>query len=174
MHWIIKETAGAILLLGAIIYLPVIFSNYWAPKSIPFRPDVSRQSMIKVFPSDPETRQNIVRSLSAQLKALRRGAFEEAYRSSSQGIRHAIPLSEFERMVRIRFEPMLQFEAIEISKVFDDGKQGVIQVRLSRDGIPTAIYSYIMMLEGKEWRVGGVLPERVNVDDNISSLQNTP
>lgn len=60
-------------------------------------------------------------------------------------------------MVQTHYRPMLDYEAIEISNSLDDGKQGMIRVRLSRNRIPTAVYSYIMALEDNQWKIGGVL-----------------
>jgi len=157
--WIIKETIGAAMLLAAVIYLPVWITDQTAAKVMPFRPKPPNRQALNVSPSDPETRQAIVDAMAAQLHAIRQGAFKEAYGHASAGIRNTIPLTEFERMVRIRFKPMLDFEAVEISDVFDDGWQAIIRVRLSREGIPTAIYTYIMALENDRWTVGGVLPE---------------
>ena len=62
-------------------------------------------------------------------------------------------------MIRIQFEPMLRYEQLEFSEVYDDGSQALVRARLSMEGRPTAVYSYVMALEENQWRVGGVLPE---------------
>jgi hypothetical protein len=97
--------------------------------------------------------------LAKQLNAIRSEQFDEAYQSASFGIRSQIPLTEFERMIRIQFEPMLRYEQLEFSEVYDDGSQALVRARLSMEGRPTAVYSYVMALEENQWRVGGVLPE---------------
>jgi len=158
-HWIFKETTGVLILLGAIIYLPVAISDYTSPKVMPFRPKPPRQKTVSVFPSNPETRKAVIDVLAKQLNAIRAEAFNQAYQHASIGIREQIPLSEFERMVRKQFEPMLQYERLEISEVYDDGEQALVRARLSSDGVPIAIYSYVMALEENQWHVGGVLPE---------------
>lgn len=157
--WIIKETAGSVLLLGVIIYLPVVVSDYRAPKEMPFQPNANRRHWVNVFPSNPETRQAIMHTVAGQLEAIRDGAFETAFGFASLGIREEQSVEEFEEMVRNHYQPMLQYEAIEISDAFDDGKQGVIRIRLSQNRIPTGIYSYIMALEDNQWKVGGVIAD---------------
>lgn len=159
IHWTFKETIGTLLLLGAVIYLPVLISDYTSPKVMPFRPKAPRQQTIKVFPSDPPTRRAVMDVLAKQLNAIRSEQFDEAYQSASFGIRSQIPLTEFERMIRIQFEPMLRYEQLEFSEVYDDGSQALVRARLSMEGRPTAVYSYVMALEENQWRVGGVLPE---------------
>lgn len=71
-------------------------------------------------------------------------------------------------MIRNHYRPMLDYEAIEISNAIDDGKQGMIRVRLSRNRVPTAVYSYIMALEENQWKIGGVL------SDGSPTQQRTP
>ena len=159
IHWIFKETIGALVLLGAIIYLPVVISDYNSPKVMPFRPKTPRQRAIKIFPSDQATRQAVMDILGKQLNAIRSEQFDEAYQYASFGIRSQIPLTEFERMVRIQFEPMLRYEKLEFSEVYDDGAQALVRARLSVEGIPVAVYAYVLALEENQWRVGGVLPE---------------
>ncbi len=159
IHWVFKETLGVFILLGAIVYLPVIISDYTSPKVMPFRPKSPRQEAVRVFPSDAATRNAVVDVLAKQLNAIRNEKFDEAYQHASEGIRQQIPLTEFERMVRIQFEPMLKYEKLEISEVYDDGTQALVRARLSIQGTPVAIYSYVMALEENQWRVGGVLPE---------------
>jgi len=157
MPWFIRETAGAVLLLGVIIYLPVVVSDYTAPKTMPFQPEANRRQWIKVFPSNPETLQAIMSTVGGQLKAIRNRQFEAAFQFASKGIQEEQSLQEFEGMVQTHYRPMLDYEAIEISNSLDDGKQGMIRVRLSRNRIPTAVYSYIMALEDNQWKIGGVL-----------------
>ena len=159
MHWIFKETTGVLIILGAIIYLPVVISDYSSPKDMPFRPKPPAPKTANVFPSDAETRQKVVDVLAKQLNAIRAESFEEAYKYASLGIRQQIPLAEFERMVRIQFQPMLEFERLEVSEVFDDGEKALVRTRLSDEGLPIAIYSYVMTLEDGQWHVGGVLPD---------------
>jgi hypothetical protein len=97
--------------------------------------------------------------LGKQLNAIRSEQFDEAYQYASFGIRSQIPLTEFERMVRIQFEPMLRYEKLEFSEVYDDGTQALVRARLSMEGTPVAVYAYVLALEENQWRVGGVLPE---------------
>ena len=157
MPWFIRETAGAVLLLGVIIYLPVVVSDYTAPKTMPFEPKANRRQWIKVHPSNPETLQAIMASVGGQLNAIRNQQFEEAFEFASEGIRQEQSLQAFEEMVRNHYQAMLNYEAIAISNAIDDGKQGMIRVRLSENRVPTAVYSYIMALENDQWKIGGVL-----------------
>ena len=157
MPWFIRETAGAVLLLGVIIYLPVVVSDYTAPKTMPFEPKANRRQWIKVHPSNPETLQAIMACVGGQLEAIRNEQFETAFGFASEGIRQEQSMQKFEEMVRNHYQAMLNYEAIEISNAIDDGKQGMIRVRLSQNRVPTAVYSYIMALENDQWKIGGVL-----------------
>jgi hypothetical protein len=173
-HWIFKETFGVLVLLGAIIYLPVVISDYTSPKVMPFRPKSPRHQTVKVFPSDPATRQAVMDVLGKQLNAIRSERFDDAYRYASSGIRNQIPLTEFERMVRIQFEPMLRYEQLEFSEVYDDGAQALVRARLSVEGTPVAVYAYVLAREEDQWRVGGVLPENAIQTIVPSSKPTTP
>ena len=126
---------------------------------MPFQPETNRRQWIKVFPSHPETLQAIMATVGGQLKAIRNGQFDAAFQFASKGIREEQSLQDFEEMVQKHYRPMLDYEAIEISNSLDDGKQGMIRVRLSRNRVPTAVYSYIMALEENQWKIGGVLAD---------------
>ena len=123
MPWFIRETAGAVLLLGVIIYLPVLVSDYTAPETMPFQPETNRRQWIKVFPSYPETLQAIMATVGGQLKAIRNGQFDAAFQFASKGIREEQSLQDFEAMVQKHYRPMLDYEAIEISNSLDDGNR---------------------------------------------------
>lgn len=174
MPWFIRETAGAVLLLGVIIYLPVVVSDYTAPETMPFEPEANRRQWIKLFPSNPETLQAIMATVGGQLKAIRNQQFDAAFQFASKGIQEEQPLDEFEEMVRTHYRPMLDYEAIEISNSLDDGKQGMIRVRLSRNRIPTAVYSYVMALEEGQWKIGGVLADGPPTQPDSSQGESQP
>ena len=62
-------------------------------------------------------------------------------------------------MIAERFAPMKHYDTIEMSDGLDDGTQGILRVRLSRHREVIGVYTYILLLEEDQWKIGGVIPE---------------
>lgn len=159
--WIIWDTLGALWLLAAIVWLPVTVSDWYAPQSMPFQPRPPRGGM-NISQSQPETNRAMRACVGSQLQMIREGRLSEAYSYASEGIQEVLSEEAFIDMISNRFSAMQAHDTIEMSDGLDDGTQGILRVRLSRQRRVVGVYTYIMMLEEESWKIGGVIPEYPN------------
>ena len=156
--WIIRDTLGALILLSAIVTLPVAVSDYLSPREMPFQPRAPQQSL-DISRSSPETNRAMRSCVGSQLQLIQRSQLSEAYAYASEGIQQVLSLDDFMGMIDERFAPMKHYDIIEMSDGLDDGTQGILRVRLSRHREVIGVYTYILLLEEDQWKIGGVIPE---------------
>lgn len=154
--WILRELLGILILLGAIVYLPVVVSRWFSVQEVPFQNQAIPRNAIQLFPSRGEIRLALVASVNRQLEALRREDFEGAWELAARPLRQHMPVADFERMVKSGFAIMTQAHQVDIGQVFNNQEVGFVDVRLVSRESGTAYYSYYLVAGREGWLISGV------------------
>ena len=171
-HWFIREIAGIIILLAAIVCLPVWVSQWFAIDEIPFQPQTPSSGAIPLFLSRGDARDALLATVEGQLGALEQGDFRAAWEFAAPGLRQNLPVGDFERMVASAFSIMTADHQVEIGGVFNNSDLGHVDVKLISESHGTAFYSYILVAGKTQWFVYGV--EGLNPDQFESRLPKQP
>jgi hypothetical protein len=155
-HWILRELMGVIILLGAIVYLPVLVSKQFAIKEVPFQNQIVPRNAIQLFLSQGEAKASMLRAVEGQLDALRSKDFGAAWDFASRDLRQNLPVADFERMVSTGFSIMTEDHRVVVGGAFNNKEIGFFDVKLSSDPSGSASFSYFLVAEKGRWFVSGV------------------
>lgn len=161
-HWILRELIGVIILLGAIVYLPVLVSKRFAVNEVPFQSQIMPEDPIRLYPSEGEIKAAMLAAVEGQLDALRNLDFGEAWNYASRDLRINLPVADFERMVSTGFSVMTENHRVEFGGAYNNKRMGFVDVRLIGDGTSSAYFSYFLVVGEGRWYVSGV--EAINPD----------
>ncbi len=167
-HWVIRELAGIIILLAAIVCLPVWVSQWFAIDKIPFQTETPPSGAIPLFVSRGEAREALLATVKGQLGALEQREFRGAWEFAAPGLRQNLPVDDFERMVASGFSIMTSQHEVVIGGVFNNRDLGHVDVKLVSETHGTAFYSYILVAGRTQWFVYGV--EALNSEQFESRL----
>ena len=154
--WILRELVGVFLLLGAIVYLPVAVSKWFAIQEVPFQTQTAPREAIRLFPSRGEIRAAIVMTVERQLEALRRRDFDAAWQLASRGLRRHLPVADYERMVSTGFAVMIENHQVEIGAVISNREVAFVDVKLTGENSGDAYFGYFLEARPEGWFVAGV------------------
>jgi hypothetical protein len=130
------------ILLGLVLALPIGF--------LPGRADPPA-----LVVSAPAVKSVLIEVVSRQLAAFHAGDFRRAYTFAAIEIRSKYNRATFEQMVRIGFPILTRSVSTEFGPTLDDGKNGVVYVRVS-DTQHEQLYLYSLKREGASWKIIGV------------------
>ncbi len=158
-HWVLREMIGVLILLGAILYVPVLVSGWLAVDEMPF----SRrepQDVVKLFPARGEARAALVSVVEGLLAALRQQDFEGARQWTSRTLRRHLPATDFERMVAQEAPVMAEDHTAEIGGVWvsRNREAAVVDVRLHSVASRLACYRCLLQANLDRWFVMDVRP----------------
>lgn len=110
-------------------------------------------------PAKPAERKAAIASIQAQLKAFGRDDFKRAATYQSAGLQQNFPnVEEFRRMMKTSYPQFMNVKSVVFGQAVADrsGKRVAVPVTLTgKDGV-TLRALYLMVLEGKNYRVEGV------------------
>lgn len=155
-HWILRELMGVIILLGAIVYLPVLVSKQFAIKEVPFQNQIVPRNAIRLFLSQGEAKVSMLRAVEGQLDALRSHDFGAAWDFASRDLRQNLPVADFERMVSTGFSIMTEDHQVVVGGAFNNREIGFVDVKLRSDPSGSASFSYFLVAREGRWFVSGV------------------
>ena len=106
--------------------------------------------------SKPETRQEIVAVIEAQLAAFRKGDAAKAYTYAAADLRAQKPLRVFTGIVQENYPEIWSNTRAEFGIVRDNGREGAVTVQVySKAG--DAAYDFTLAKEKAGWRIYGVV-----------------
>ena len=155
-HWILRELMGVIILLGAIVYLPVLVSKQFAIKEVPFQNQIVPRNAIRLFLSQGEAKVSMLRAVEGQLDALRSHDFGASWDFASRDLRQNLPVADFERMVSTGFSIMTEDHQVVVGGAFNNREIGFVDVKLRSDPSGSASFSYFLVAREGRWFVSGV------------------
>src|SRR5436190_15397635 len=108
-------------------------------------------------PSEMTTKEAIHGVISGQLAAFRAGDYVTAYGFADRDIKNQFPLESFERMVKSGFPVIAHSVSAKFGLTFDNGDEGVVNVRVLGADDQSISYQYMLRRDGESWRITGVV-----------------
>jgi len=110
----------------------------------------------KLKPSTEAVKKELTGVIESQLAAFRDDDYKTAYTFAASGIKEQFPLSTFEQMVKTGYPVIAQSQSATFGVILDDGQQAVVNVTVKARSGKLARYQYLMIHEGKNWKITGV------------------
>jgi hypothetical protein len=107
-------------------------------------------------PSEPKVKEALQSIVQKQLAAFRKNDFAAAYVFADNGIKAQFPLEAFEKMVREGYPLIAKSVAATCGLTFDNGDEGVVQVRIEGEKKKIGTFQYQLKRTGETWRIMGV------------------
>lgn len=135
----------------------------------------------------PKEREAAIRSIMSQLEAFRRNDYARAVHYQSSWLKETYPTVEgFRQSIVTNYPQFARYQSIDVerTRANDDGAHVAVRVRLTgQDGV-TVKALYMMIREGRAYRVGGVIggtrpyqprkPSSSGNSDRRVALQSSP
>jgi len=114
---------------------------------------------ISLHPARAADRAAAITSIQAQLKAFQRDNYQKAVQYQSSGLKRNFPsVADFRRMMQTQYPAFINFKSASFgaAQTPDNGRHLLIPVSLSEGNGVTVRAFYIMVREGKAYKVDGV------------------
>ncbi|MEN9575784.1 MAG: hypothetical protein RL514_3639 [Verrucomicrobiota bacterium] len=107
--------------------------------------------------STAAVRRQVVGVVESQFNAFRDGDYARAYAFAASGIQQQFTVAAFERMVKDGFPVIAYWRAVSFGEVEDNGRAAGVAVSVQGRGGRTRRFRYLLLREGNEWRISGVV-----------------
>lgn len=114
--------------------------------------------------STPQGRKDVIAVIDGQLAAFRAKQLDAAYAFAAPALRTQVPEAQFMQIVRSNYPEIWANVGADFGVVRDNGARATISVKV-KTAQGGARYDYILMREGKAWRIGSVLRHVAKTDE---------
>jgi hypothetical protein len=114
----------------------------------------------KLQPSSDAVKKELTKVVETQLAAFRENDYLKAFTFAAAPLRKQFTLESFEEMVRKGYPAIAQSKAVTFGVIMDDGEQAVVHATVENKTGRFTLYQYLMVREGAEWKINGVVEQK--------------